>query len=336
MRYRKVVFAILAGLAVTLLSAQPAQWKDPSPHRVQFVPVGDGVQIEALDWGGSGRVLVLVAGSGNTAHMFDDFAVKLAEFCHVYGVTRRGYGASSHPESGYDAKQLGDDVLAVLDALHLDRPILAGHSLGGHELTALATANPTRAAGLIYMDSTSDPTYDWGPYTELRKKLPPAMAAGYPRTPAEDRRSFQAYREWQQRTMGIAYPEAELRNDFATNPDGSVGQYGTPVSVQSAITAGMRKPDYSGIRVPVLAFYTLPAPLESQMKRHQPRTEEERSAMKQVYDADVAWARRSIDRMKSGVPAARVVEMPAADHCIFLSNEAEVVMEIRQFVTSLR
>jgi non-heme chloroperoxidase len=335
MRYSTVRLATMAGLAVTFLCAQPAQWKDPSPHRIQFVPVGDGVQLEVLDWGGSGRVLVLLAGSGNTAHMFDDFAVKLAEFCHVYGVTRRGYGASSHPESGYDAKRLGDDVLAVLDALHLDRPVLAGHSLGGHELTALATAHPSRVAGLIYMDSTSDPTFDWRPYMELRKKLPPAMAAGYPKASAEDRRSFQAYREWQRRNMGIAFPESELRNDFATNPDGSMGEYRTPVSVQNAITAGMRKPDYSGIRVPVLAFYTLPTPLESQMKRHQPQTAEERAAMKQVFDADVAWARRSIDRMRSGVPAARVVEMPAASHCIFLSNEPEVLLEIRQFVTSL-
>jgi len=62
-------------------------------------------------------------------------------------------------------------------------------------------------------------------------------------------------------SLGIAFPESELRNDFATKPDGSMGEYQTPVSVRDAITAGMRKPDYSGIRVPVLAFFTLPAPL---------------------------------------------------------------------------
>jgi pimeloyl-ACP methyl ester carboxylesterase len=329
------MLATMAGLAVTFLCAQPAQWKDPSPHRIQFVPVGGGVQIEVLDWGGSGRALVLIAGSGNTAHIFDDFAAKMSEFCHVYGVTRRGYGASSHPESGYDAKRLGDDVLAVLDALHLDKPVLAGHSLGGHELTAVATAHPNRVSGLIYMDSTSDPTFDWGPYMELRKKLPPAMAAGYPRASAEDRKTFQAYREWQRRSVGMAFPESELRNDFTTNPDGSMGVYRTPLSVQNAITAGMRKPDYSGIRVPVLAFYALPASLESQIKRYPPQTAEERDAMKQVFDADVAWTRRSIDRMKLGVPAARVVEMPEAGHCIFLTNEPEVLLEFRKFLTSL-
>jgi hypothetical protein len=171
---------------------------------------------------------------------------------------------------------------------------------------------------------------------ELRKKLPAAMITGYPRASPEDRRSFQAYRDWQMRQMGIAFPESELRNDFATNADGSMGDYQTPIRVQHAITEGMRKPDYSGVRAPVLAFYTLPESLETQMKRYPPKTAEERDAMKQVYAADVAWARRSIDRMRSGVPAARIVELPGAKHFIFFSNEAEVLRELREFVTTVR
>ncbi len=336
MRQPIVKHATVTALTVTYLCAQTLQWKDPSPHRTHFVRVDDGVQLEVLDWGGSGHPLVLLAGSGHSAHIFDDVAVKLTPFSHVYGITRRGYGASSHPDSGYGAQRLGDDVLAVLDSLHIDRPVLAGHSFGGKDLTALASANPNRAAGLIYLDSTADPTFDWGPYMELRKKLPPKMAMGFPKASPEDRRSFQAYREWQMRSLGIAFPESELRNVYATKPDGSMGDYQTPVSVRDAITAGMRKPDYSGIRVPVLAFFTLPASLEKQMERYQPRTAEERAAMKQVFASDLEWARRAIDRMRSDVPAARVVEMPGADHYIFLSNEAEVLLEIRQFVTTLR
>jgi len=137
------------------------------------------------------------------------------------------------------------------------------------------------------------------------------------------------------RSLAIAFPESELRNDFATKPDGSMGEYRTPGSVRDAITAGMRKPDYSGIRVSVLAFFTLPARLEQQVKRYQPRTAEERAAMKQVFAADVEWARRSIDRLRSDVPAARVVELTGANHYIFLSNESDVLLGIRQFLTSL-
>ena len=334
-RYKQNVpiTAIVMILAATCVCSQGPKWKDSSPHRIQFVRVDDDVQLEVLDWGGSGRALVLLAGSGNSAHIYDDFAVKLIGFCHVYGITRRGYGASSRPESGFSAERLGDDVLAGLDALHLTAPVLAGHSLGGHELTAVASSHQNRIAGLVYMDSTADPTFDWGPYQELRKKLPSAMK--YPQPSPEERRSFQSYRDWQKRTMGFAFPESELRNEFATNPDGTMGRYGTPISVRDAITAGMRKPDYSGIRVPVLAFFTLPKPAEDQIQRYQPQNAEERTTIEQVYAADVDYVKRSIAKLQSGVPGARVVELAGAIHYVFLSNESDVLREIRQFMAGL-
>jgi pimeloyl-ACP methyl ester carboxylesterase len=43
---------------------------------------------------------------------------------------------SSIAASGYGGDRLGDDVLAVLDALTLPRPVLVGHSHGGEELSS--------------------------------------------------------------------------------------------------------------------------------------------------------------------------------------------------------
>ena len=212
-------------------------------------------------------------------------------------------------------------------------PHLAGHSLGGHELTALVSVHSNRIAGLIYLDSTADPTFDWKPYQELRKKLPSAMS--YPQISPEDRRSFQLYGRWQRRAMGIAFPESELRNVFATNADGSMGTYKTPTSVRDAISIGMRRPDYSRIRVPVLAFFALPKPLEDQLQRYQPKNAEERAAIERVYAADVDYAKTSIGKLRSGVPDARVVELVGANHYVFLSNEPEVLREIRPFLADL-
>jgi pimeloyl-ACP methyl ester carboxylesterase len=101
--------------------------------------VSDDVRLEVLDWGGTGRPVVLLAGSGNTAHVFDDFAEKLSSLCHVYGITRRGFGVSSHPDSSYTEQRLADDVLQVLDSLKLAGPVLVGHSMAGGELTVLAS-----------------------------------------------------------------------------------------------------------------------------------------------------------------------------------------------------
>ena len=76
----------------------------------KFVTVDKDVKLEVLDWGGSGRPIVFLAGLGNTAHIFDKFAPKLTDGYHVYGITRRGFGVSSVPSSGYSADRLGDDI----------------------------------------------------------------------------------------------------------------------------------------------------------------------------------------------------------------------------------
>ena len=93
------------------------------------------------------------SGTRNTAHVFDDFAPKPTSEYHVYGITRRGYGASSVPSDGYSATQLGNDVLAVLDVLSFDRPVLVGHSIAAEELSSAGSRFPKRIAGLIYVDA---------------------------------------------------------------------------------------------------------------------------------------------------------------------------------------
>ena len=143
---------------------------DPTPHRVQLVTVAPNVKLEVLDWGGSERPLVLIAGAGNTAHIFDQFAIKLVASYHVYGITRRGFGASSAPaptRPNYAADRLGDDVLAVIDALKLNKPVLVGHSLGGEELSSVGSRHPERVAGLIYLEAG----YHWAYYDRSRGDL---------------------------------------------------------------------------------------------------------------------------------------------------------------------
>ena len=321
-------------------SSQSASWEDPSNHRVQFVTVEDGVQLEVLDWGGIGRPVVLLAGY-NTAHVYDGFAEKLAEWSHVYGITRRGLGASSRPESGYTAQRSADDVLAVLDVLQLTAPVLAGNSFGGQDLSTLGARYPDRMAGHVYLDSAEDPTLAWSDYgfdvspwqhEALRNDLPEAMR----NRPSPDYSSFQAYREWQQRRLGMAVPESELRQIFDTNADSTVGQYLVPGRTRDAIFAGRRKPDYADIRVPVLAFFALRASLANQLDRYKPRNVKQRAAIEHRHATNLGIIRRHIRDLQRGVPAARVVEVPGAVHYVFLSHESQVLREMRAFVAELR
>src|SRR6202021_1286434 len=121
-------------------------------------------QLEVLDWGGTGRPVVLLAGRGFTAHVFDGFAEKLTDSYHVYGITRRGYGASGRPASGYTEKRRAEDDLRVFDALGLVAPVVAGHSVAGNELSQLGIHPYERMAGLVYLEALNEGSEDYTVY----------------------------------------------------------------------------------------------------------------------------------------------------------------------------
>lgn len=214
-------------LAWALVVQQATPWVDSASHKAQSVTVAEGVQLEVLDFGGSGRPLVLLPGLGNTAHVFDEFAPKLAGIGRVYAVTRRGYGTSSRPETGYDVDQLGQDVLAVIKALGLRQPVLVGHSYGGQELSYLASEHSDHIGALIYLDAAYRYAYDVpGEFEKDFPSLPPA-----PSPPPVTRQPF-------------VLPEAERRQ-----PRGS------PTAAR-AIAAGSRQ--FTNIRLPALAIFASP------------------------------------------------------------------------------
>ena len=319
------------GLAVlsAVWAQDPAPWRDPSSHTVQFVTVEEGVRLEVLDWGGSGRTVVLIPGLGNTAHVFDEFAPKLAAGFHVYGITRRGFGESSAPASGYDADRLADDVLAVLDSLKISKPVLAGHSLGGEELSSIGSRHPDRVAGLIYLDAGYSYAFDNGKGMTIEAqseaiKKPPPMG---PFPVVADRASFSAFGEWYQRTDGIRMPEAEIRQLYNARPDGGIGLPRTQLRVAPAILAGFKK--FTDIRAPVLAIFAVPhetppwlgsadAPVRSRFESSNADFE--------------ALAEKQVKAFEEGVAGARVVRVPNAHHYVFISNEAEVLREMRAFL----
>jgi pimeloyl-ACP methyl ester carboxylesterase len=148
-------------------ATEESSWRrDRTSHSIRFVEVEDGVKLEVVDWGGTGRPLILLAGGNNHAHSFDKFAPKLTDTYRVYGISRRGSGASSVPavtRANYEADRLGDDVLAVIAALKLEKPILVGHSLAGQELSSVGSRYPGKVAGLVYLDAGYRFAYDPSP-----------------------------------------------------------------------------------------------------------------------------------------------------------------------------
>jgi pimeloyl-ACP methyl ester carboxylesterase len=289
--------------------------------------------LEVLDWGGSGRPIVLIAGGGNTAHVFDDFAPRLTDHYRVYGITRRGFGASGYSATDNPADRLGDDVAAVIDALNLKKPILVGHSIGGVELSSLANSHPSRVAGLVYLDAAYSYAFDNGTGAnamEMQKLQGPQPPPPGPM----DLASFSALQKYYVRVNGFLFPEAELRAQRESTPDGGVGKQrvlpGTALFMP--LMTGTKK--FTAIPVPALVIFANP---HSQGIWVDENTDPSvQTAAKTYSTALEVLTERQEESVEKGVPAAHVITLPGANHYVFLSNEAEVLKDINLFVASLR
>jgi non-heme chloroperoxidase len=326
---------VFGGCVLALaLSSQSGPWRDPSPHQVRRVTVEPSVQLEVLDWGGSGPPVVLLA-CYVSSHVYDEFAPKLTNQFHVYGITRRGIGASDKPATGYAVQRSVNDVLEVLNTLKVQKSILVGHSCAGQVLTMFAAQYSDRLVGLVYFDGAGDPTMtpaDVGAAMPDSALLPRSIKP--PSTP--DNRSFEALRASQRKDRGWAFPEGELRQQYEANADGSVGRPVLSPVIRRAITFDARvKPDYSGIRVPVLAIYQKDPPFEEVAARFLIRNEQERAALRQEHAATRAMYVKWQQDLLASVPTARIVEMQGASLYMFGSNEADVLREIRAFAATM-
>jgi non-heme chloroperoxidase len=322
---RLAVVTLLLALVVPLQSQQPTEWKDPSSHVRRLVPVGQDVRLEVLDWGGTGRPLVLLAGGGDTAHVFDDFATKLTGDFHVYGITRRGFGESGFAPVTAGADTFGDDVLAVLDALGLEKPVLAGHSIAGQELSSIGTRRPDRVAALVYFDAGYQYAFDNGRVPTFEE----ISAVGFPQRPPPtdaDLATFDAFRQYYARVLGFTYPEAELRHKRSVTAQGGVG-------------AERLAPGGRSLLVTVTKYVQVPAPALFLVSAQHPGRWAASSAdpkVRQQVSGLQAVLARQAKAIEEGVPSARVVQLADANHYLFLSNEADVLREMRAFLSRLR
>jgi non-heme chloroperoxidase len=329
-RQQEIVF--LALFAASLTAQNPRAWKDPSPHQAQLVTVDKNVQLEVLDWGGSGRAVVLLAGGGNTAHIFDDFAPKLTTRCHVYGITRRGFGASGFADPQGGAERLGADVLAVMDALKLERPVLVGHSFAGAELSAVANSHPERIAGLVYLEAAYSYAFDNGKGANVMEML--RLQPPQPPEPSEaDEASFSAIEKYYERVNGFRFPESELRQERESTPAGGVGNYRNPpggAMLMSVISGGKK---FTAIPSPALMVFANPHGLGAWVEEN---TDPKVRTAAKAYSAELSsLASKQENAVKDAVPAARVITLAGAHHYIFLSNETDVLRALNAFLSEL-
>jgi non-heme chloroperoxidase len=321
--------SVPAAIAWCLLTCCGAYAQTPqaNPPAVQLVQVEPGVTVEVLDWGGAGRSLVLLAGLGDTAHAFDEFAPKLTVKYHVYGITRRGFGASSKPAfttANYTAARLGEDVLAVIAALHLNRPILAGHSLAGEELSYIGFHHPNAVAGLVYLDAG----YSYALYDQAHgqvmldaiklQSMLPEIVPG--KIPGDVPKSLNEILEQ------LRLVEKEIVEYLALLPPAMAapGSRSEPPPYLYVIFSGQES--FPTIHAPALVIFAVP---------HDFGPVDNTEARAQMEARDLRVTEYQVKAFETQVPSAHIVRMPHASHYIYRSNEEQVLKEMDTFISAL-
>jgi pimeloyl-ACP methyl ester carboxylesterase len=300
----------------------PDGWRDSTHHTAGFVTVAPNVQIHYLDFGGVGPPVVFLAGLGNTAHAFDDFAPRLTDKFRVVALTRRGFGESSHPSDGYDTPRLVEDIVQMLDTLRLGRVTLIGHSIAGEEMTLFAAQYPNRVAKLVYLDAAYDRV---AADSLLDAIFPVPMYVGASPTPtATDTATPAAYVAFVHRTRGVNIPESDIRTRFYY--DGWNEELG--LGYRSIV---VERPRYRDVRAPALAIYAV-TDRASQLEPWQRADIAHADGWREMIAGNEIAMRKLRAQFRNEVAQGSVLEIHGGHHWIFVSHRDEVLAAVRRFL----
>jgi pimeloyl-ACP methyl ester carboxylesterase len=215
----------------------------------------DGVRL-AVEDSGEGKPVVLLHGLTATRRYVVMGSSVLERSGHrVVTYDARGHGRSSPAteRTAYGYEDLQDDLEAVIDALGIERPVLAGASMGAHTLLRFALNRPDRVAGLVVITPAYDPSTNDDPkrlanWDALADGLEHGGVEGF--IEAYDTSRKGAWQDtvlkvMRQRLSVHEHPEAvadALRVVPRSHPFGAVADLGE-ISVPVAVVASDDEPD---------------------------------------------------------------------------------------------
>jgi pimeloyl-ACP methyl ester carboxylesterase len=321
-----ILLALLVACLATAIEAQtPTTWSDSAAHKSGFV-TANGVRLNYLDWGGSGPALIFVSGLGDNPHYFDDLAPAFADRFRVIAYARRGHGQSEAKEP-YDTATLTEDLRGLMDGLGIAKAHLAGHSMGGNEITAMAGTHPERVDRIVYLDAA----YDWAdPIFVAAFKAIPSF---YLDPPPSVFKSLDAYRTYQRTLwfLGVSDPsrlDAFIRDSIVVQPDGTVQGRMSDTGWQALVTTLLTEHrDYTKVRWPTLAIYAASFP---DVRNAQAAQLAENRAWEQKYMT--AFRAASVERVRRELPNVEIVNAPGNHMDFVFTSRDQVVAAMRRFL----
>lgn len=300
---RVSILPVWAGLIVCLTSCghsrgptQSGLAVPSSPVQSGFVPVDHGQLY--YESAGVGPLVVLVHGGNLDSRMWDQQYHVLASDHRVVRYDARGFGRSSPANVPYRAH---DDLLQLLDALHISHTSFVGLSLGGRIVIDFALAHPSYVDRLVL---TSPGMSGWG-FTRGDTSWGPAWRAAKARGD-----SVGMATAW----LGSAYmkpamEQPDLRERLPTLIRASAGYWMGLVlhgdTERDADTAAFGRTHL--IRAPTLVV---------------------------VGSRDVSDILRIADTLTATISGARLVTFPGVGHMVNLEQSEQFTTLIREFLRS--
>ena len=112
----------------------------------------DGVPVSFEVESGDGPPLVFVHGWSCDRTYWRHQLGYFAGRNQVVTIDLGGHGESGAGRRAWTMPAFGDDVVAVIEKLELQNPVLIGHSMGGDVIVEVALALPDRVSGLVWID----------------------------------------------------------------------------------------------------------------------------------------------------------------------------------------
>ncbi|WP_100444070.1 alpha/beta fold hydrolase [Glycomyces xiaoerkulensis] len=268
---------------------------------------------------GDGPAVVFVHGGLADRRMWDDQFAALADHRTVR-YDARGHGESDTGEGPFSGHR---DLLALMDALSVERAVLVGNSIGGGHAVEAALAAPDRVAGMVLV-SAGLVGYEWPP-TFVQE----AQSRVHGTVPAE---RMAVYRQ------GDGADVPELDHDLDVFAGAHIRwMIAGPARTEDDLPAGVWERAVAMFRARLRRMWTEDSPQETAPDVPAQERLREVEAPTLVVNGledvpEIQAVSDLLSREDTGIPGARRVDLPDTGHCAPLERPEEFTGLLRSFL----
>lgn len=148
--FRKLYFILLLALLAACSGNAQKSFQDfEYPYEVKKIDLPNGSNVAYIDEGSGEKTIVLVHGLGGYILSWKKNIPELSKNYRVIALDLPGYGKSSKNAEFYTIPFFSETIYQFLEALLLDKVVLAGHSMGGQIAIYTAYTYPEKIESLV-------------------------------------------------------------------------------------------------------------------------------------------------------------------------------------------